>query len=87
MVRAVAELLHYLAGLCPALGHVWVIAREFCHLIRRHTPQAGRWRLQDPADLPLSLAEGIYNSLTIDAQCHRPPQIRIAEWRFVAVDE
>src|SRR5215475_4889461 len=81
VVRAVAELLHYLAGLFPAPGHVWVIARQFCHLVRRHTPQAAGWRLQHPADLPLSLAEGIDNRLTVDAQCHRSPQTRVAEWR------
>ena len=84
---AVAEPLHDLARLGPALLDVGGIAGQRLQHLRRHAPLALGRRQHDAADVVLAVAQDVDEGLAVEGQRHRLADLGIVEGRGLRIDD
>ena len=66
---------------------IGTVARQVRQHLRRQAPRPGGRRQHDAADIALSLLHDVDEGLAVEAQCHRPADLRVVEGRDLAVDD
>ena len=87
VVRAVAVLLHQLAGLGAIGRDIRTIARQGRENLGRQPLQPGGRCLHCAVYVALSLGEDVEKALAVDRQLHRPSDVGVVKRRCIPVDE
>src|SRR4029077_16589617 len=87
LAGSVAEPPHDFLSFLTVLGHIGAITGQRVQDLGWHAPHTFRWRQHDAPDIALSFGDDVDEGLAVEAQRHRPAQVRVIEGCRIRVDD